>query len=254
MTAAERRFTMDHGARVESLGFGSGDSAAVEARLHFADFNGEQGCYELRDAAGGTVLAGDIRAALEAIPCFTASTLVATGQGPCAIGDLTPGARVITRDNGMQELRWIGRRSFDWRALGLNPLLRPVRIAAGALGAGVPERDMVVSPNHRFLCKLPGQGESGERLCMARDMIGLDGVRSDTCTQVEYWQILFEQHELVLSDSCWSESFQPTAHHISALDEAGRAGLWAAVPEITATGAEVEIGAVRPELSLRSTA
>lgn len=244
MTAADHKFAEDLAARSQSLGFGSCDGAAVEARYHFSGFDGAEGRYELRDRAGTGVLAGDIRSALAAIPCFTASTLLATGQGLCAVGDLTPGARIITRDNGMQELRWIGRRSFGWRALGLNPLLRPVRIAAGALGSGMPERDMVVSPNHRFLTVLPGQGESGERLTMARDLIGLDGVASDSCTHVEYWQILFERHELVLSDGSWSESFQPTARSIAALDDPVSSGLWAALP---ATDAAPAFESVRPE-------
>lgn len=219
---------------------GSGDCAAVETRFQFLGYAGEDGHCEARDAQGQALIAAELRLVLAAVPCFTSDTLVATGQGLCAVGSLTPGARVITRDNGLQELRWVGRKRYDWRGLGLNPLLRPVRIAAGALGGGVPERDMVVSPNHRFLTRLPGEGESGERLTMARDLIGLDGVSSDTRSEVEYWQLLFERHELVLSDGSWSESFQPTACSLAALGVGSLAELREALP------AEAEFAAVRP--------
>lgn len=251
MTAAERQFAELRG---DCLGFGPGDAAAVETRLHFEGYENTSGHFELRDALGQPLMSGDLRSALESIPCFTATTRLATGQGLCAIGDLTPGSRVITRDNGMQEVRWIGRRSFGWRALGLNPLLRPVHIAAGALGPGVPERDMVVSPNHRFLATLPGEGESGERLTMARDLIGLEGVRADTGSEVEYWQVLFEHHELVLSNGCWSESFRPTPVSLAALDEDGRAALSAAMPELACLEGLPEIVSVRPLAEVRSVA
>lgn len=217
MTAADPDLTTSQEMRGGCLGLGSGDCEAVETRFQFHGYAGEDGSCEARDAEGQALIAADLRQILAAVPCFTSETLVATGQGLCAVGSLTPGARVITRDSGLQELRWIGRKRFGWRGLGLNPLLRPVRIAAGALGGGVPERDMVVSPNHRFLTRLPGEGESGERLTMARDLIGLDGVRPENCTGVEYWQLLFARHELVLADGGWSESFQPTAASLAAI-------------------------------------
>ena len=219
---------------------GSGDCEAVETRFQFHGYAGEDGCCEARDARGQALIAADLRQVLAAVPCFTSETLVATGQGLCAVGSLTPGARVITRDSGLQELRWIGRKRFGWRGLGLNPLLRPVRIAAGALGGGVPERDMVVSPNHRFLTRLPGEGESGERLAMARDLIGLEGVSSDTRSEVDYWQLLFARHELVLADGSWSESFQPTASSLAAIGVGSLSDLREVLP------AEEDFAAVRP--------
>src|SRR5690606_41194845 len=37
--------------------------------------------------------------------------------------------------------------------LAMNPKLCPVRITAGALGNGMPEQDLMVSPQHRVLIR-----------------------------------------------------------------------------------------------------
>ena len=229
------------------------DACVIETRLHFDGFDGASGRVEGRDAAGNSRFAADIGQVLGSIPCFTAQTAVATGQGLVQVGSLTPGMRVITRDNGMQELRWVGRRSFGWKALGLNPLLRPVRIAAGALGQGLPERDMVVSPNHRFLTQGSGTGAGAERLTMARDLLGQEGIHLEPVSRVDYWQLVFARHELVLSDGSWSESFRPTPASLAALDEAGRAALSVALPGIEAAAAS-GLEAVRPFAEIGSAA
>ncbi|WP_444451468.1 Hint domain-containing protein [Rhodobacter capsulatus] len=228
-------------------------SPLVEMRLQFDGYDQSGGQIEGRSEAGDTLFAMDIRQVLGAVPCFTATSQIATGQGPMPVSALVPGTRVITRDNGMQELLWVGRRRFGWQALGLNPLLCPVRIAAGALGQGLPERDMIVSPNHRFLTRMPGEGETGERLTMARDLVGLDGIALAPVVEVEYWQLLFARHELVLADGSWSESFLPTQASLEALDRDGRAALSLALPGIEA---EVTTGfhAVRPFAEIGSAA
>lgn len=205
----------------------------VETRFHFDGFGAVDGRLEGRDAAGNSLFCAPTSALLGSLPCFTAQSLMATASGPVPVAGLGPGMRLLTRDNGPQELRWVGRRSFGWQALGLNPLLRPVRIAAGALGAGLPEREMIVSPNHRFLT---GPGAADERLTMARDLLGRPGIGLAPLSRVEYWQLLFDRHELLLSDGCWSESFLPTPTAIAALDDDGRAALCSALPVRTLAG------------------
>ncbi|ETD84405.1 Hint domain-containing protein [Rhodobacter capsulatus] len=230
-----------------------GDYSMVEIRLQFDGYDGLGGRAEGRDAAGGQIFALDLAQIAAAVPCFTATSLIATGQGGVPVSELVPGARVITRDNGMQELLWVGRRRFGWQALGLNPLLRPVRIAAGALGQGLPERDMLVSPNHRFLTCLPGGGESGERLTMARDLVGLDGITLHPAAQVDYWQLLFAHHELVVADGAWSESFLPTEASLAALESDSRDAVTRALPGLAAPDHPGAV-AVRPLAEVGSAA
>lgn len=228
--------------------------AMAEVRFQFDGYDGLGGRVEGRDAAGLPLFAQEIAQVTAAVPCFTATSLIATAQGLLPVSALQPGARVITRDNGMQELLWVGRRRFGWQALGLNPLLRPVRIAAGALGQGLPERDMLVSPNHRFLTCLPGRGESGESLTMARDLVGLDGITRHAAAEVDYWQLLFARHELVLADGAWSESFLPTETSLAALESDSRDAVTRVLPELSAASGPPGPAAVRPFAEIGSAA
>ena len=66
-----------------------------------------------------------------------AGTTVMTLEGEKRVEDLTPGARIITRDCGMSVLRDITVTTAR---------IRPIRIKAGSLGHTRPDRDMVVTP------------------------------------------------------------------------------------------------------------
>ena len=94
---------------------------------------------------------------LAASPCFTPGTLIATEYGQRPIEDLARGDRVVTRDNGLKRITWVGRRNVTYHEVQEAEGLQPVLVRAGAFGDGRPARDMVVSPNHRFLIG-PGQG------------------------------------------------------------------------------------------------
>ena len=77
------------------------------------------------------------------IICFTEGTRISTPHGQRNIETLGIGDEVLTLDNGVQRIRWIGRRTVP--AVGK---LAPVRIKAGAFENA---RDLLVSPQHRML-------------------------------------------------------------------------------------------------------
>jgi len=190
-------------------------------------------------------------AALEAaIPCFTPGTAIATATGPRLAEDLRPGDRVVTRDHGPGAIVWIGRHDFDWRMLGLNPLLRPVMIRAGALGHGLPMRDLLVSPNHRMLVgrHREAAADDAEALMPARALIGRPGIARDDRPRVSYLQILCERHEAILAEGSWSESFQASRASLAGLGPVARATLQAAAPGL-ATADSQGYAAVRPTVS-----
>jgi hypothetical protein len=49
---------------------------------------------------------------------------------------------------------------------------------------------------------------------------------------VTYVHILFDRHEIVLSDGIWTESFQPAERTLSALDQAARDEVLQLFPEL----------------------
>ena len=115
--------------------------------------NPEIGTVNFLDANGnitGTLTFQDIETI---VSCFTPGTRITTARGPVAVETLAVGERVVTRDHGLQAIRWIGGKHLDGALLAGNPALQPVLIQRGALGPGAPERDMMVSPQHRMLIR-----------------------------------------------------------------------------------------------------
>ncbi|MBR9865037.1 MAG: type I secretion protein [Rhodobacteraceae bacterium] len=184
-----------------------------------ADGNSTSGTVQFIDHPGGSVTGEMTFTEIENIldttppPCFTPGTLIATMQGEKPVEMLKVGDRVITRDNGAQEIRWIGAKPMTGMELQANPHLQPVLIRKGALGNGLPERDMLVSQNHRLLVNNAEVGllfNEPEVLVAAKHMVNDDkGISLVSASQATYVHFMFDHHEVVLSDGAWTESFQP---------------------------------------------
>jgi hypothetical protein len=190
----------------------------------------------------------------EIVPCFTPGTLIDTDRGPVAVEALVPGDRVLTRDHGFRPLVWTGRKDLPAVALAAWPELAPVRIAAGSLGAGLPVRDLVVSPGHRMLVSgARAEVLFGERevLVAAGDLVGLDGITRETAAEpVSYLHIMCEGHEIIRAEGAWTESFQPAAGVLDGLAEGTQAELMRLFPELaTPEGRKRLATAARPVLS-----
>jgi hypothetical protein len=65
-------------------------------------------------------------------------------------------------------------------------------------------------------------------------------------TGVTYIHILFDRHEVVLSDGIWTESFQPAERTLSAMEAAVRAEILAIFPGLMTGNTEFE--ATRPSI------
>lgn len=239
---------------------GAGGGLALEAALA-ADLPGRiGGRLKLIYADGGRIETLDdadrvngrlaISALAAALPCFTGTAAIATATGPRLADELRPGDRIATRDHGFCEIAWIGRHDYDWRMLGLNPFLRPVMIRAGALGQGLPMRDLLVSPNHRMLVARHREApaDDAEALVPACDLIGRPGIERSDRPAVAYLQILLARHEVILAEGAWSESYQPAPASLAALSPAERRALERAVPAI-AGAVSPGFAPVRPTIS-----
>jgi Ca2+-binding RTX toxin-like protein len=218
---------------VDITGFGWG-----RIDLTYDSLNNENGTIIFYAADGITVIGTLVFTDIEnlVIVCFTPGTQILTDRGAIAVEALAPGDLVMTRDNGLQPLRWVGSRRLSCAELLARPELQPVRIAAGSLNGAGPDRTMLVSPQHRVLIEGARAemffGET-EVLVPAKHLTGLAEVtRAVPAEGVTYVHILFDQHEIVQSDGIWTESFQPAERTLSALDEAARAEVLAIFPEL----------------------
>ncbi|MFW8633998.1 choice-of-anchor L domain-containing protein [Cribrihabitans pelagius] len=152
-------------------------------------------------------------------PCFTEDTLIDTVHGPMPIAEIRPGTLVLTRDDGPQPVRWIGRsrRLAEGRDA-------PVQIAAGALG----QHDaMELSPCHRVLVA-SGSAElmfgARQVLVAAKHLVNGTTVRlRQDARPVTYLHLLFDRHQIVRGNGLESESYHPGAQSLEGLDEDTRA-------------------------------
>lgn len=144
------------------------------------------------------------------IACFTTGTRIATPDGDAPIEALKAGDRVVTADHGPQRIRWIGRRTVSPGEMRQAPALRPIRIAAGAMGGGLPARDLMVSRQHRMLLRSAAVERlygTPEVLIPAVKLVGLPGIRVETpAAGVTYMHILCQRHEVVFAEGCPAES------------------------------------------------
>ena len=129
--------------------------------------------------------------------CYLRGTRLLAPEGERPVEGLRIGDALVTR-GGVRPIKWIGRQSFSPVFAGRHKT--PVRIAAGALGAGLPWRDLFVSPGHSVLL--------GGQLVLARNLVnGVNITQSPASVAIEYFLIEFETHDCVLAEGVWAESF-----------------------------------------------
>jgi hypothetical protein len=141
---------------------------------------------------------------VNSVPCFVAGTRILTVQGERPVESLCPGDLVITKDDGPQPLRWIGRRHVEAQGD-----FAPICIARNTFGI---HGEVMVSPLHRILIHdtlaeiLFGEGEV---LVAARDLVNDHSIRRIEGGMVDYVHIMFDRHQVVFSEGLETESFLP---------------------------------------------
>jgi len=126
-------------------------------------------------------------------------TLASGAQKP--IEDLCVGDMVLTRDDGAQEVRWIG--SSTVRAVGE---FAPICIRAGALHNA---NDLFVSPDHRlFIYQRSDAIGAGrhELLVRARHLVNGDTIVQHDGGFIDYFQVLFDEHQIIYAEGIAAET------------------------------------------------
>ena len=185
---------------------------------------------------------------LNGFVCFGSGTLIETAAGLVPVEHLRVGDAVQTRDNGMQAIRWVGKRHLGKADLARSPHLQPVCIPAGAFGEGVPERSLIVSPEHRVL--QAGQTVSllfgvTEVFVSANNLVRACRASVTAVPGVEYVHILFDRHEVVRSNGAWTESFHPDDHALGMIGDAQKTELFDIFPGLKRTGSKTNIAHAR---------
>ena len=133
---------------------------------------------------------------------FTKGTRITMANGEQRpIEQLRVGDKVLTRDDGPQEVRWIGQTTL--RAVGA---FAPVIIRKGALHNA---NDLVVSPDHRlFIYQRKDHLGAGraEVLVKARHLINGTTVVQQDGGFVDYFQLLFDDHQIIFAECIAAES------------------------------------------------
>jgi hypothetical protein len=146
---------------------------------------------------------------------FARGTQITLGSGrQCPVEDLKIGDPVLTRNDGVQQIRWIGRSTH--RATGE---FAPVRIAAGALNnAG----DLLVSQDHRLFIYQRrdrlGAGRS-ELTVRARHLVNGRDIMLRPGGFIDYFQIIFDRHQIIFAEGIAAESMRVDARTASLLPE-----------------------------------
>ncbi|MCG7492888.1 Hint domain-containing protein [Thalassobius sp. Cn5-15] len=133
---------------------------------------------------------------------FTSGTRITMATGEQRrVEDLRVGDRVLTRDDGPQVLRWVGQSTV--RALGE---FAPVLIKAGTMHNA---DDLIVSPEHRlFVYQRTDELGAGraEVLIKARDLVNGRTVVQLDGGFVEYYQLLFDDHQIIYAEGIAAET------------------------------------------------
>jgi hypothetical protein len=134
-------------------------------------------------------------------PCFVRGTHIRTPQGEVLVENLTIGQPVSTVSGASQPVKWVGRRAYAAHFVGARAANCPVRIRQGALGDGLPHRDLYVSENHALYLEgalieagLVVNGRSIEHLRAWSEPI-------------EYFHVELERHDVIFAEGAPAETY-----------------------------------------------
>ncbi|NDV01537.1 Hint domain-containing protein [Pseudoroseicyclus tamaricis] len=165
------------------------------------------------------------------VPCFAAGTLIAAEGGLRPVEEIAAGDRVMTRDAGLQSVRWAGQARLPGRGA-----LAPVEIAAGALGN---TRSLRVSQQHRLLVTgwraelLFGQPEV---LVAARHLVNDRTIRICPCDEITYVHLALDSHAVLEAEGLGAESLYLGPGALASMPHAARAELLAIFPGLEEEG------------------
>lgn len=144
------------------------------------------------------------------VPCFVKGTLIETEKGDCPVEELSVGDKVRVSSGELLPVLWIGEKTLSAETLKRNPHLRPVCIQKGAMGDGLPTRDLYVSPQHRIVMEgwraelLFGEPKVFVAAIHLANDKSIRQVRSNK--PVTYYHVACRRHAILISNGLPTES------------------------------------------------
>ncbi len=134
------------------------------------------------------------------VACYCVGTAILTVAGERPVETLCAGDFVVTQTGRARTIRWLGRRSYAARFVARHPNVQPIRLRAGALGGGLPRRDLLVSPEHAMFI----DGILVPARCLVN---GISIVQERGLERVDYVHVELESHDVLLAEGAPSETF-----------------------------------------------
>jgi hypothetical protein len=161
--------------------------------------------YVTESGTTDTMSAAHTGTLLNFVACYCAGTRIRTPDGDVAVGSLVAGQMVVTASGEVKPIRWIGKRVINVRQHADPAMVRPIRIAAGALAEGMPKRDLLVSPDHAMLVD--------GALIPARLLVNHRSVTEMMETKtVTYFHVELDRHDIIIANGAPAESYLDTGN------------------------------------------
>ena len=158
---------------------------------------------------------------------FAAGTLIGTPGGGRAVETLAVGDPVTTADGRTVPVRWVGRQTLHGVVTPADRF-EPVRVAAGALGGGLPRTDLVLTADHALIL--------GDLAIEAGALVNGTTIafvgRGALPERVAYYGVETEAHEVILANGAPAESYIDYAGRRAFDDHAAYVALWGDEPVI----------------------
>ena len=134
--------------------------------------------------------------------CFLPGTNILTEKGEVAVEALNIGDIVQTADGKLEPIKWIGKQTVEPDRVK-HPLRGyPILIKAGALGNGLPHRDLYTSPDHAYLVE-------GLLINAGALVNDISIIKTEPTETFYYYHVELENHSLLVAEGTAAESFYP---------------------------------------------
>ena len=155
--------------------------------------------------------------ALGLVACFAGGTGIDTARGRVAVENLAVGDQVRTASGELVGVQWTGHREVDCARHPRGQDVWPVRVVRDAFAPGLPERDLLLSPDHAVFVA----GAAAGVLIPVRYLINGATIRQEAVARVTYWHVELPRHDVLLAEGLPAESYLDTGNRSAFAGQSG---------------------------------